>query len=176
MLKGTTFDNDVQNMYLFPNGLEADIHAKVMAAETTTMSEAMDGSWEYFRKPRPPDQNIMAVPDAQWKATMAEGEPTWMQLDAMRYGYTPFAENTSFLQTSSSTSPSMSTMPVASVTTDTGQELFQEMGTQCGTTVLANTVMFEAPMESMWTQFCEARTSSPGRKPNDNNGMNSRND
>ena len=63
LLRGTQFENDVQLMYLFLKGLEADIQAKVMAQRPETLEEAIRKAWEYFREPRPPAQIIMAVPE-----------------------------------------------------------------------------------------------------------------
>ena len=63
LFKVTEFANDVQNMYLFLKGLEADIQAKVMAWEPMIMAEAIKMSCEYFRKPKPPAQVRIAVCD-----------------------------------------------------------------------------------------------------------------
>ena len=133
-----------------------------MSVVPKTLVEAMEMAWVYFRKQRPPAQNIVAVPEGYGShgkvaVAVAAVGPTGMQLNSISCVYTPFAWSTPSLTTGGTQIPSprshVGSSSVATVAPGTG--LFQAMGTQCGTTVPTNTVCFrkhESRSELLSTQ------------------------
>ena len=92
LLKGSVMVPDLFLRYCFILGLEPDMQAEIINKKLLDLDATIEAAWDYFRKPRaPPKVIIMASPE-----TVAVPTKAAMDLDALRYGNSPFGGNAAF--------------------------------------------------------------------------------
>ena len=92
LLKGSTIVPELMLRYFFIQGLEPDMQAELINKKLLRLDETIEAAWDYYRKPRaPPQVIIMAQPPA-----VAVPPKAAMDLDALRYGNSPFGGSASF--------------------------------------------------------------------------------
>ena len=91
LLKHSTIIPELQLRYSFIQGVEPDMQAELINKKLLKLQENLDLAWEFYRKPRPPRQVVVIR-----EVGVPERGRAGMELDAMRYGNTPFGGRATF--------------------------------------------------------------------------------
>lgn len=93
LLKGSPIIHELQLGYYFTQGLEPYMRAEIINKKLLPLDANIEAAWEFYRKPRAPPKAIVMVGAAGATASVPAAS---MDLDALRYGNSPFGGMAAF--------------------------------------------------------------------------------